>query len=62
MSTQNNETPAGIIWGAADISKYLNRPIKSVYPSLERGQIPGARKIAGKWALNPKVFLASFEA
>ena len=60
--TETNLPDNDVIWGAEAIALWLNRPVKSVYPALDADRIPGAKKIAGKWALRPKVFLAAFEA
>jgi hypothetical protein len=49
-----------IIWGGAAIANAIGRSEQATFRALEEGKIPGARKIAGRWALNPKVFLASF--
>ena len=57
MSTQINE----IVHGAEAIAPHLGRTVKGTYGALESGRVPGARKIAGKWALNLRVYHASFE-
>lgn len=50
-----------IVWGAEAIAPYLGRTTKGAFGALESGKVPGAKKIAGRWGLNLKVFLASFE-
>jgi hypothetical protein len=50
-----------IVWGAAKIAPYLGRTEKGAFSALESGRVPGAKKIAGRWALNVRVFRASFE-
>lgn len=50
-----------IVWGAKDIAKAIGRSEKAVFAMLERGQCPGAKKIGGRWGLNLRVFIASFE-
>lgn len=50
-----------IIWGAEAIAPYLGRTTKGAFGALESGKVPGAKKIAGRWGLSLKVFLASFE-
>jgi hypothetical protein len=64
MSTQNETTSAApdIVWGAAAIAPIIGRSEKGAFGALESGNIPGAKKIAGRWALNLRVFFASFEA
>lgn len=51
-----------IIWGARNIAPHLGRSEKGAFHALESGKVPGARKIAGRWGLNMRVFRASFEA
>jgi hypothetical protein len=65
MSTQNETTsaaPDNIVWGAAAIAPHIGRSVKGAFGALESGKIPGAKKIAGRWALNLSVFLSAFEA
>lgn len=58
---QSESTDPKIIWGADAIAPYLGRTVKGAYSVLETGRIPGAKKIAGKWALNLRVYHAAFE-
>jgi hypothetical protein len=51
----------GIIWGCEAIAMAIGRAKKSTYAALEAGKIPGARKIAGRWGLDPKAFAAAFD-
>jgi hypothetical protein len=51
-----------IVWGAEAIAPHLGRTVKGAYGALESGRVPGAKKIAGKWALNLRVFHAAFAA
>ena len=55
--TSNQE----IIWGCKAIAATIGRSEKSTFAALEQNKIPGAKKIAGRWALNPRVFFAAFE-
>jgi hypothetical protein len=61
MSIQT-EPATDVIWGAKAIASYFRRTEKATYAALESGKVPGARKIGGKWALNPRVFHAAFES
>ncbi len=45
--------------GEDGIAQAINRSVKMTYKLLERGQIPGAKKIGGTWALDPEVFRAA---
>ena len=63
MSTVQNETAAPeIVWGAANIAPHIGRTEKGAFHALERGAVPGAKKIAGRWALNLRLFHAAFES
>jgi hypothetical protein len=61
MSTKNEIVPSDIVWGAAAIAPHLGRSVKGTWGALESGKVPGAKKIAGRWALNLPVFRATFE-
>jgi hypothetical protein len=50
-----------IIWGAEAIAEAIGRSEQATFRALQEGKIPGAQKIAGRWALNPRVWFASFE-
>ncbi|AUC97076.1 hypothetical protein CWS35_24645 [Bradyrhizobium sp. SK17] len=45
-----------IVWGASEIARAINRSEPQVYLLLKRGCLPGARKIAGRWAFRPAEF------
>ena len=49
-----------IIWGARAIAKTLNTTEKTIFHKLERGQLPGARKIGGRWCLHLPTFYKVF--
>jgi hypothetical protein len=61
-TTNQNQTVAGdqVIWGARAIGEAIGRTEKATFAMLEQKKLPGARKVAGRWALNPAVFFASF--
>jgi hypothetical protein len=62
MTTQNQTAAApDIVWGAEAIAPHLGRTVKGAFGALESGKVPGARKIAGRWALNLRVYFAAFE-
>ena len=54
--------PIDIVWGAENIAILIGKTAKATFAMLERGHIPGARKIGGQWCISRKKFLASFEA
>lgn len=49
------------VWGCKAISEHIGRPEKATFAMLEKGVVPGARKIGGKWALDPEVYRAAFQ-
>jgi hypothetical protein len=55
-------TTEKLIWGAEAIAKAIDRDQAWTFRALKDGKIPGARKISGRWALNPRVFFATFES
>jgi hypothetical protein len=57
-----SETQKKIAWGAPQIAAVISRPLRATYHMLENGTLPGARKIGGKWCLDPDVFFAAFAA
>jgi hypothetical protein len=61
VSIPANAPSAEIVWGARAIAATIGRTEKSTFAMLEAGKIPGARKVAGRWAFNPKVFFAAFD-
>jgi len=63
MTTNHNPSPdTQVIWGAKNIAPFLGRSEKGAFQILESGKIPGARKVGGRWALDLRVFRASFES
>ncbi|MGY3615947.1 DNA-binding protein [Bradyrhizobium sp. USDA 10063] len=64
MSVQQSEIPTAgeqIVWGAAAIAKVIGHTETATFAMLERGKLPGARKVGRRWAFNPKIFFTSFE-
>jgi hypothetical protein len=62
MPVQSQSTTADLVWGAEAIAPHIGRSVKGAFGALESGKVPGAKKIAGRWCLNLRVFLAAFEA
>jgi hypothetical protein len=54
-------TNSDVVWGAKAIAPFLGRTEKGAFGALESGRVPGAKKIAGKWALDLSVFRAAFK-
>ncbi len=49
-----------VIWGCKDIARTIGRSEKATFHALQEGKIPGAKKVAGRWGLDPRVFAAAF--
>lgn len=66
MNIQVNppEMPAALalVWGADNIAKAINRPIRATYHLLETNALPGASKVGGRWCFAPAVFYQSVAA
>jgi hypothetical protein len=58
----NESATPELVWGAEAIAPHIGRSVKGAFHALESGKIPGAKKIAGRWALNLRVFFAAFES
>lgn len=54
--------PPTLVWGAEKIAETIGVTRSAVYHMLENKQIPGARKIGGRWALHLPTFYESFKA
>lgn len=59
MTTQPE--PLQLAWGARDIARVLGRTERSVFHALEKGEIPGAKKVAGRWCLSIELFRKAME-
>ena len=53
-------TALEIDWGCKAIAEKIGRTERATFAALEQGKIPGVRKIAGRWAMDPRVFAAAF--
>ena len=51
-----------LVWGAPAIAARINRTERATYHMLESGQLPGAKKVAGRWCFDPAAFYASLDA
>lgn len=52
---------SNMLWGAAAIAAFLGKTPRATFHLLERGQVPGAVKIGGQWALSVDVFKRKIE-
>jgi hypothetical protein len=48
-SIQTDSTEPKILYGAKDIAPAIGKTEKGAFAALQRGSIPGARKLGGKW-------------
>jgi hypothetical protein len=62
MSTKTKAAADDLVWGAEAIAPYLGRTTKGTFGALESGKVPGARNVAGRWALHLPTFYATFKA
>jgi hypothetical protein len=62
MSTKAIPSADEFVWEAKNIAPYLGRTVKGTFGALESGLVPGARNIAGRWALHLPTFHAAFKA
>jgi hypothetical protein len=53
-------TTIEIVWGCKAIAEKIGRTERATFAALEQNKIPGARKVAGRWGLDPRVFAAAF--
>jgi hypothetical protein len=56
----DNQRDNEIVWGAAAIAKVIGRTEKGAFHALESGRVPGAKKVAGRWALHLPTFFGHF--
>jgi hypothetical protein len=54
--------PSELIWGGRAIARAIGRTEAATFHSLERGRVPGARGVGGRWALHVPSFRAAFES
>jgi hypothetical protein len=50
------------VWGAKNIARVINRTERQTYLALEKGELPGAKKIAGRWMFVPAKFFEAVAA
>ena len=63
VSTET-EAPNGIriVWGVPAIAREIGATERKTYHLVETNRLPGAKKIAGRWAFRPDIFHAAFAA
>lgn len=56
------ETALDIVWGCKAIAKAIGRTERATFHMLEKGTLPGARKVAGRWCFSPGLFAVHMAA
>lgn len=51
MEDNNTENELGLIWGADNIARVTGRKPGITLHMLQNDQIPGARKVLGRWVI-----------
>jgi len=58
----SNSESLDILWGVKAISAFIGRTERSTFHLLERGHIPAARKVGGKWCVRRSALAEWFAA
>jgi hypothetical protein len=53
--------PIDIVWGGENIAILIGKTTRATFAMLERGHIPGAKKVGGQWGVSREKLLAYFE-
>jgi hypothetical protein len=61
MSSHQGEKSDEVIWGTRAIAVAINRDERAAAHLLRNGELPGAKRIGGKWAFRPAIFFSNFE-
>jgi hypothetical protein len=61
MSSQHSEKSDELVWGIREIAARINRDERAAAHLLRNGELPGAKRIGGKWAFRPAIFFSNFE-
>jgi hypothetical protein len=59
--TEQPET-LDLVWGAASIAALIGKTTRATFGLLEAGELPGAKKVGGRWVISRRKLLALFEA
>lgn len=58
---RQGENELGVIWGSEAIGAAIGRSKRQVHYMLDQGELPGARKVSGRWAITRKRLKQIFE-
>ena len=50
-----------VIWGSGHMAKLIGRSERQVNHLLAKGELPGAKKMAGRWCITRRNLFAAFE-
>ena len=62
QQTDENPDGLGVIWGAARIGAAIGRGKRQAFHLLASGQLAGARKVGGRWAITRTALMRNFES
>jgi hypothetical protein len=58
---QEGENEIGVLWGCEEIGAAIGRSKRQVHHLLEKGALPGARKVGGRWFITRRRLKEFFE-
>lgn len=50
-SASGHGEPLDLLWGIDEIGREIRRNRRQAHHLLERGELPGAKKIGGRWCI-----------
>ncbi len=50
-----------LLWGASAIAAFIGKTERATFHLLERGYLPGARKLGNQWVISKDALRALFE-
>lgn len=64
VKTEVENAPSGprVVWGMGNIAREIGTTERKAFHMAETGRLPGAKKIAGRWAFLPEKFFEEMVA
>ncbi|MEC9245727.1 MAG: DNA-binding protein [Pseudomonadota bacterium] len=59
-STIEKKADLDVIWGGEAIAREIGRKSRITFHMLEKGEIPGARKVCGRWCITRQKLREAF--
>jgi hypothetical protein len=56
----SDEEPLDLVWGAAEIGRFIGRTQRQAYDALVAGELPG-RRVNGRWVASRRRLREHFE-